>query len=160
MNFKTFIEEAKKSDKEPVITDFKRQVDTVHDRYEDVITVDYKGSTYQIVQAFSVLSPANPARTKHQSSLLLNTGLKRKDDEGNFNYVHLNKKKIQRTLEGGDFYLGIVNRTLDISNEEYEVLKIGVKGQHERKHYIKKFALGMKPKTAKHFGDIIGKLRE
>lgn len=156
MNFKTFFTEAKKSDRVPVVVDFEREKEPVFDRLEDFITIEYKGETYRIVQVFSFYKNIN-SKTKRHNVLLINTGLQRKVD-GSFRYLDLRPPK--RTLPGGEFYTDLIDRKLNLSREEYEVLKFGVMGQHERDQYLKKFALGMKPKTSKHFGDIIGTLRD
>lgn len=156
MNFKTFIEEAKKSDHAPVVVDFERERGPERDRLEDLITIEYKGEIYRIVQVFSFYKNIN-SKTNKNSVLLLNTGLQRKI-EGSFRYLDLRPPK--RTLPGGEFYTDLIDRKLNLSREEYEVLKFGVMGQHERDQYLKKFALGMKPGTAKHFGDIISTLRD
>lgn len=158
MNFKTFITE---SNKEPVVVGFEREKDPVHDRMEDFITIEYKGETYRIVQVFSFHKSPKPY--KKPSILLLNTGLQRYIDRTDgkakgFSYIDL--KPPRRTLPGGDFYTDLIDRKLNLSREEYEVLKLGVMSQFDRDRYIKKFSLGMKPETAEHFGDIIGKLRE
>ena len=123
---------------------------------EDFITIEYKGETYRIVQVFSFYKNVNSKTNKH-SVLLLDTGLQRKVD-GSFIYLDLRPPK--RTLPGGEFYTDLIDRKLNLSREEYEVLKFGVMGQHERDIYLKRFASGMKPETSKHFGDIIGTLRD
>ena len=156
MNFKTYFTEAKKSDRAPVVVDFEREKGPERDRLEDFITMEFKGETYRIVQVFSFYKNVNSKTNKH-SMLLLDTGLQRKV-EGSFRYLDLRPPK--RTLPGGEFYTDLIDRKLNLSREEYEVLKFGVMGQHERNIYLKKFALGMKPKTSEHFGDIIGTLRD
>lgn len=155
MNFKTYITEAKKSDRAPVVVDFERL--QVGDRVvEDLITVQYKGETYKIEQTFSFYKNVNSVTKKH-NMLLSDTSLQKKMD-GSFRYLDLRPNK--RTLPGGEFYTDLIDRKLNLNREEYEVLKFGVMGQHERDVYLKRFALGMKPKTSKHFGDIIGTLRD
>lgn len=162
MNFKKFIEEATKSDRVPVVTNFEREKNTIDKTIDDFITIEYKGEIYRIVQIFSFYKNPNP-KYKKPSILLLNTGLQRFIDRPGakfkgFSYIDLKPPK--RTIQGGEFYVDLIDRKLNLSREEYEVLKFGVMGQYERDKYLKRFSLGMKPKTAKHFGDIIGKLRE
>ena len=157
MNFKTYFTEAKKSDRAPVVVDFERiESGEKWGMVDDLITVQYKGETYRIEQIFTYYKNINSVTKKH-NVLLSSTGLQKKVD-GSFRYLDLRPPK--RTLPGGEFYTDLIHRKLNLSREEYEVLKFGVMGQHERGIYLKRFASGMKPETSKHFGDIIGTLRD
>lgn len=172
MNFKTFISEANKSDREPVVVGFDRskilRSKSLGDTYEDIISIEYKGEKYRIVQEFSLYKNINSktkvsVSPKVHSALLIDTGLMQKIDRPNSNfagYSYIDLKPPQRTIKGGQFYTDLVLRTLNVSKELYDVLGLGIMGESQRRRYIRKFKLGMKPKTAKHFGDIIGKLRE